>query len=207
VGGETGGEFFGERGGSSPPPTAARAAPWPPCSSVLALCGYILSVGRTMRAALLGMVLVVATGAASRSAGGQVLVSSWHAAPRIEHSPFAAPPMRFDARYAEPLARSTLVERFVGGLIVGGVAGLAAADRFDNEPVVITYAVGSAAGVLLATAARESPRPVTILLGTALGALPLLAIASAEREGPFAVPVLLVGAVTTPLLGAVGQRW
>jgi hypothetical protein len=29
------------------------------------------------------------------------------------------------------------MERFVGGLILGGVAGLAAAERFDDEPVVI----------------------------------------------------------------------
>ena len=153
------------------------------------------------------MLLVIATGTTPRIGGGQALASSWHPAPRTEHSPLPRSPARIDARYVEPPARSTLAERFVGGLILGGVAGLAAAERFDNEPVVIAYAVGSAAGVLLATAARESPRPVTILLGTALGALPLLAIASAERDGPFAVQILLVGAVTTPLLGAVGQRW
>ena len=160
-----------------------------------------------MRATLVAMALVFACGSTVRIAQGQALVSSWHPAPRVEHSPFARSSSRINAWYAEPLDSSTLAERFVGGLILGGVAGLAAAERFDNEPVVIAYAVGSAAGVLLATAARESPRPVTILLGTALGAVPLLAIAAAEREGPFAVPILLVGAVTTPILGAVGQRW
>jgi hypothetical protein len=160
-----------------------------------------------MRTALLGVVFVIATGTIPRIVGGQALVSSWQPASRIEHAPLPRARARIEARYAEPLARSTFAERFVGGLILGGVAGLAAAHRFDNEPVVVAYAVGSAAGVMLATAARESPRTVTILLGTALGALPLLAIASAEREGPLVLPVLLVVAVTTPLLGAVGQRW
>lgn len=157
-----------------------------------------------MRTVLLSTVIVIACGAGFRTTGAQALVASWHPAPDVEYSRVALSRALAVSRDTELPARSTLAERFIGGLVIGGAVGLVAAERFDNEPVVIAYTVGSAAGVLVATAARERPRPVRILLGVALGALPLLAVAS-ERDGPFSVPLLLVGAVTTPLLGAVGQ--
>lgn len=120
--------------------------------------------------------------------------------------------LALDARVASlsrPAApASTTAERFVGGLIVGAITGIAVSTRSSQrEHYALGYTLGSAGGVLLATARREQLRPLPVLLGTALGALPLLVAADAERDGPFVLPVLLIGTITTPLLGAAGQRW
>lgn len=102
---------------------------------------------------------------------------------------------------------STFAERYVGGFVVGGLAALASAERYDDQPAAVGYALGSAAGVLLATVPRERPRTLSILLGAALGAVPLFALASHLSSHPFSLPIFIVGAVATPLLGAAGQRW
>jgi len=105
-------------------------------------------------------------------------------------------------------SQSTTAERFVGGFVLGSLVALGTTQLVDEGPhAIYAYVVGSAVGVVSATVAREKPRPLAVLVGTAFGALPLLAVASADEGSPAVLSILLVGWITTPLLGAVGQRW
>jgi Na+-driven multidrug efflux pump len=157
-----------------------------------------------MRGILLCCLLMIAVAAPRPGLAAQARLVTWQTppAPRV---PRASGPIVITQ--AGTPTYSTLAERFVGGFVVGGLAALAAAERYDDQPVAAAYALGSAAGVLLATFPRERPRTLPILLGTALGAVPLFALASAESSHPLSMPIFLVGVVATPLLGAAGQRW
>lgn len=122
--------------------------------------------------------------------------------------PAETPRLHF-APAADSAVRSTLSQRFAVGLAIGGAAGALAGQLAGREASHAAYVVGSAAGVMLAAHAREGARSLPVLLGTAVGSLPLLAVYGAsEREDMFtAIAASLLGAVTTPLLGAIAHDW
>ena len=159
---------------------------------------------KTMRRIILCCLLVIADAAPRPGLAAQARLVTWQTPP-ASRAPLSDAPI-VTAQAATP-TRSTFAERFAGGFVVGGLAALASAERYDDQPVAVAYALGSAAGVLLATVPRERPRTLPILLGTALGAVPLFALASHESSHPLSLPIFIVGAVATPLLGAAGQRW
>lgn len=102
--------------------------------------------------------------------------------------------------------QSTLAERFVGGFVVGSLAALGAAQlEPDERSWIAGYALASAGGVLLATAARERPRVLPVLLGAAVGSLPLWPLTDPDAEVMH--PLYAIGFVSTPLLASFGQNW
>jgi hypothetical protein len=156
---------------------------------------------------LRGVVLAAFCVASPGTVDAQLQVSRWPRAPTLGS---LAPSLSSAAAVLQspPASRSTFSERLVGGVVVGGIASFAVAAWADNEDLaLLAYAAGSAGGVLLATVARERPRPVPVLLGTAVGALPLLGLATSQGNHPLAGAVFLLGGLTTSLLGASGQRW
>lgn len=154
-----------------------------------------------------GVVLAAFCVASPGTVDAQLQVARWPRAPALG-SP--APSLSSaEAVHQSPQAsRSTFAERFVGGLVVGGLASFAVAAWADNkDAALLAYTIGSASGVLLATAGRERPRPAPVLIGTAVGALPLLALATSRGDNPLEGAIFLFGGLTTSLLGASGQRW
>lgn len=101
---------------------------------------------------------------------------------------------------------STLAERFVGGVVLASMVGLGTSQlETDERTWIASYAVGAAGGVLLATAARERPRIVPVLLGAAVGSLPLWPLTDPETD--ILHPLFAIGFITTPLAAAFGQGW
>jgi hypothetical protein len=162
----------------------------------------------TMRVTLRGVVLAAFFAASANTVDAQLQVARWSRTPALGPSPAPSLSSAAAVHQSQPASRSTFAERLVGGVVVGGLASLAVSAWADNEDgTLLAYTAGSAGGVLLATVARERPRPVPVLLGTAVGALPLLALATSRGDHPLAGAIFLVGGVTTSLLGASGQRW
>jgi hypothetical protein len=157
---------------------------------------------------LRGVVLAAFCVASPGTVDAQLQVARWSRTPALVASPTPSVSSAAAIHQSPPASRSTFAERLVGGLVVGGIASFAVAAWADNDDgALLAYTVGSAGGVLLATVARERPRPVPVLLGTAVGALPLLGLAMSRGDHPLDGAIFLLGVVTTSLLGASGQRW
>lgn len=172
------------------------------------LGGRYLICERTMTVTRNGVVLAAFLVASANTVDAQLQVARWPRTPALVASPAPSLSSAAAVPQSPPASRSTFAERLVAGLMVGGIASLAVAAWADNENgTLLAYTAGSAGGVLLATVARERPRPVPVLLGTAVGALPLLGLAMSRGDHPLAGAIFLLGGVTTPLLGASGQRW
>lgn len=139
------------------------------------------------------------------------------AGPLVRAPALYDPPLTFEwlsisaaLRDSVPPRQTTLLERFLWGLAGGATAvGLAATVRSLDWLPAAAYPVGSAAGVLLVTHAREGSRPLRVVVGTFVGALPALvcvAFCTPNPEGPDAQILWgLTAVVTIPLGSAMGH--
>lgn len=156
----------------------------------------------TFRVALLASLGAFATAELDAQAAGATGVLF-----RMQRPVIDSLSLRLPVRQHVP-AHSTGAERFVGAVVLGSLVSLGTSLLVDDgEPVILSYAAGSAAGVLLATAAREKPRHLSVLLASAVGALPLFVAAASDEGDVGDMAVISVGVITTPLLGAIAQRW
>ena len=105
---------------------------------------------------------------------------------------------------------TTLGQRYVLGLALGGAAGMVVGQSVDDGAIALAaFLAGSAGGVLLAGHAREGARPVPVLLGTLLGASPIWLVLADDRpsDGPDErLLFFFIGVLTTPFGGAVGHE-
>lgn len=126
---------------------------------------------------------------------------------RMQRPVIDSPSLRLPVRQ-HAQAHSTGAERFVGGVVMGSLVSLGTSLLVDEgEPAILSYAAGSAAGVLLATAAREKPRHRSVLLASTVGPVPLFFAAASDEGDVGELALISVGVITTPLLGAIAQRW